>query len=1023
MSTTSNNTQKKSAAPVKKKSWLPLFFTQALGVLNDNLLKGAICFIAVLWVPAEMRPTVLALASGLLVIPFLLVSPWAGRLSVRYDKSRVVNFAKLAEIPIMMIAIGGFFMESLWLSGFALLLMGFQSAIYAPSKYGLIRDVGGYEGINYGTGMMELLTFVSVLLGMVFAGFVADLGEIQQYVLGGLFLGLALLGWWASNNIKVNEVQAQPEFKGSIMPWKFAKRTWKLAGKTKGLKWTLVGLGIFWLIGSLLQLVLLLHLPEQYDLSATQTGLVISAVAVGIGLGCWTAGVLSKDRIELGMTPMGGIGMATCLTIIAFSELSLGGFIFFAVGAAFFSGWFKVPLNAWLQDRVKGRELGTMLALQNMLLCVFVLLSAIIFEASTWIMSSKAIIGVIAVIAWGVAVGTLMNIPAMFLRTLVFLLSKIIYRVKVHGGHHVPKTGGALVVANHVSYLDFMLLIAAVPRQLRFVMLKDVYEKKGIKWLMKRMNMIPINARKGGNNLAEFNALCQAEIAAGHVVCIFSEGTVTRTGQILEFKRGVEYIASGIDAPIIPVHLGDVIGTPFSFTVGSQKMILPRLKNLGQKVHLSVGKPMPAASRAFEIRQAITELEAESFGFSVDDGASLGEKLFTSLQERSSVLLSEEAAIKNHELLRKAIRFAGELENLLPRVQTVAVLLPRDAEGYAMQCALHFLGKTVVSLKPEYTPEQRQMVMQRSGAKVLVTTRNLKFTRFAPFAPQVLFVEEMEHKPSFVQRVMHSLDVHVFGFQRFKMKHEADQVAAYVFDHVQSDECRMIPLTQANVLTQLKAIRQVFGDLTGKGVITTLDHTSAFGLMLDFVFPLCSGLNLLTVKETDQIAGFRSKLEAEYLLCSLDELRQLLMAPELLNGIRFVHTEQGSLTKEEESRLTKLGVQRLVSAGMNETCSVFAVNTPDFSGKDIAGTRMAQSGSQAGTAGRPLPGVAVRIADPNDLDRALAPGQVGRVLLKGSAVIKQYGNSVMDRSRDFYHDWFVTPLQGYLDARGFLVLE
>ncbi|NNE56322.1 MAG: MFS transporter, partial [Flavobacteriales bacterium] len=564
MSNTPRNT--KASSSVKLKSWLPLFFTQALGVLNDNLLKGAICFIAVLWVPQEMRATVLAMASGLLVIPFLMISPWAGRLSVRYDKAKVVNYAKLAEIPIMMIAIGGFFLESLWLSGFALLLMGFQSAIYAPSKYGLIRDVGGYKGINYGTGMMELLTFVSVLLGMVLAGFVADMGDAQKYILGGIFLSLALLGWWASNCIKVKEVEAQPEFEGSIQPWKFAKRTWKTAGQTKGLKWTLIGLGIFWLIGSLLQLVLLLHLPEQFDLSATQTSLVISAVAVGIGLGCWTAGVLSKDRVELGMTPIGGLGMAICLTVLSFAELSLGGFIFFAIASAFFSGWFKVPLNAWLQDRVKGRELGTMLALQNMLLCIFVLLSAIIFKVATLVMSSEAIIGVIALIAWGVAIGTLINIPAMFVRTLVFLLSKIVYRVRVHGADRVPKTGGALVVANHVSYLDFMLLVAAVPRQLRFVMLQDMYDKKIFKWLLKRMNMIPINARKGGNNLEAFNALCQAEINAGHVVCIFSEGTVTRTGQMLEFKRGIEYIAAGIEAPIIPVHLGDVIGTPCSFT-------------------------------------------------------------------------------------------------------------------------------------------------------------------------------------------------------------------------------------------------------------------------------------------------------------------------------------------------------------------------------------------------------------------------------------------------------------------------
>lgn len=1002
--------------------WTPLFLTQALGVLNDNILKGAISFIAVTWVAAEDRPMVIALASALLVLPYLFVSPWASRLSVRYQKARIVNLSKLAEIPIMMVAVAGFLMENLFLSMAALMLMGFQSAIYSPSKYGLIRDVKGKKGINFGTGVMELLTFTSVLLGMVVAGFITDMGTGHKLTLCGIFLVLAVLGWYASNRIKVREGETE-DADDSINPLKFMVRNWTSAKAQTGLRWTVVGLGVFWFLGSLLQMTLLIHMPGRYGLDASETSLVIAAVAVGIGLGCWIAGIIVKSRTELGLSPIGGVLMATCLTILAVCDLSLTSFCIFTFLAAFFSGLYKVPLNAWVQERVPGRNLGRVLAMLNMLIYAFVLLSAVVFQGLIMAMPTSGIFIFLACATWIMATVTMINVPDFFLRLMIVLMSKVIYKVKIHGHENIPKTGGALVVANHVSYLDFMLIAATIPRQLRFVMLNDVYKKPGIHWLLKRLNMIPINARGGQNDLRKFNELCQEEINAGHVVCIFSEGTVTRTGQLLEFKRGIEFIAQGIQAPVIPIHLGDVIGTPFTFKVGEKKMVIPSLSNLGKDVHISVGKPLPKSIKAFQLRQAIKELEAESFGHSTYRHGSVGEVLHNSLSTRDFQIKYGKRALSSKELLKKAVHIANRLQHLIGKHESVAVLLPKNHNSLALQCAVQFCGKTVVNLAPEHSPEERLMIMRRANAKVLISTEDLGFTRFAPTAAQVLLIERLLSKSKLTSRMANYLDVNVLGFLGFKKSNkELEKPATLIFEKGHGHEYKAIPLSHKNILSHLKATSQIFGDSPSQRFFSDFEMNGAVGFVLEFIHPIAQGLDIVVADQRQTFSEQILEHKPEILLTSTDKLNELMESGEDLNFLQYIHTNVPEIIEPVAHYLQAFGVQWMMSASLNECCSVFSVNTPDYEGSDISGRSMSQEGAQIGSVGKPLPGVAIKIVDLEDPSIALGPEVAGTVLVKGATVIKNYFDQCYEWSKNFYDDWLVTPMRGYIDQRGFLVL-
>ena len=568
--------------------WLPLFLTQFLGVLNDNFLKNVIIFISIFWLAEDQQGIIIPLASALLVLPFVLSSPLAGRMAQMYSKQRIYEYAKLAEIPIMGIAIIGFFMANIWVVMFALLLMGFQSALYAPSKYGLIRDVGGTEGLSYGVGTMELLTFLGVLLGQIAAGLVSDQSQGVAIMVAIVLMGLAIAGYFTSRQIKVKEEQVEKEPMGSIEPFTFLYKTFRWANGIKGLNTTIMGLGSFWFVAAMIQMNIYEHAPDVYLLSNTGTSIVMALIAIGIGLGCFISGKLSKSRVELGMVPLGGLGLSILLTIFATTELSLYPFVVCLFFAALFSGFYKVPLSAWIQERVEGRKLGLALAYNQLVAFLFILVAAGVFGYVANKFDTYAVFAVLAVVSWFMTLITMANIPAMMLRFIAYMITRSYFKIEVTGAEHIPKKSGALLVANHLSLMDAFFMVAAVPRMLRFVVAKDIYEFPLFNWLLKRLNMIPISERLDKVKLDEFNTLCREEVNAGHILCIFPEGQISRIGHLLEFKKGIEHIAKGVNVPIIPVQMEGVRGVPLSFEIGSSKPMMPWLKSFRKRISIQI---------------------------------------------------------------------------------------------------------------------------------------------------------------------------------------------------------------------------------------------------------------------------------------------------------------------------------------------------------------------------------------------------------------------------------------------------
>jgi len=381
----------------KKYSWWPLFFTNFFSTFNDNLIKWLVIFVGIGWVSEGGDSTVISVASAMLVIPFILISPFAGKLSKLYEKRRIMVVGKAAEIPIMIIAIAGFYFENLPVVMVSILLMGTQSALFSPAKYGLIRDIKGIEGIPFGTGAMEMLTFVGVLLGTYFAGVLADHFEIKTLAI--ILLSVALVGYVMSKLIKANESEPMHEAKGTMFFWSFIYKQFKLSKNFPGVNDAVFGLSMFWLIGALVQMNIAIYAKFILNTDNTTSGLVMAVAAIGIAAGAILTGKLSGIIVRTGYVVIGSIGLAVSQILIIILVPDLTGFMVLIFLTAFFAGFYKVPLNAYIQDKVKGRLLGDSLGYLNIMVFIFILLSAGIFSALNGVSNQNPLVvfGFIAV--------------------------------------------------------------------------------------------------------------------------------------------------------------------------------------------------------------------------------------------------------------------------------------------------------------------------------------------------------------------------------------------------------------------------------------------------------------------------------------------------------------------------------------------------------------------------------------------------------------------------------------------------
>jgi acyl-[acyl-carrier-protein]-phospholipid O-acyltransferase/long-chain-fatty-acid--[acyl-carrier-protein] ligase len=969
---------------LKPPKWLPLFSTQFLGVFNDNFLKNLIIFISIFWLAEQQQGLVIPVASALLVIPFVLLSPLAGRLAQVYSKQRIFEYAKLAEIPIMVIAIIGFYSESITIVMTALLLMGIQSALYSPSKFGLIRDVGGSEGLSYGVGTMEFLTFLGVLIGQIAAGFVSDLSSGIDPMLSSILMVFAIGGYISSRRIKVHEEKPMEKSKDSVEPFSFLYKTAKWAKKVKGLNTTILGLGCFWLVAAMIQMNIYEHAPKVFSLSNTETSFVMALIAIGIGLGCFLSGKLSKNRVELGMVPLGGLGLSIITTIFATIELEITPFIICLFFAALSAGFYKVPLSAWIQERVEGRKLGLALAYNQLIAFLFILIAAGLFGYVVNTFNTYAVFAVIALVSWIMTLATIMNIPAMMIRFIAYIMAHSYFKFDIEGSHHIPKKSGALLVANHLSLLDAFFVVATTSRMLRFVMAKDLYEFWLWHWLMKRLNMIPISANQGKEKLEEFNEICRREVSQGHVVCIFPEGQISRIGHLLEFKKGIEHIAKGIAEPIIPIQMGGITGVPMSFEIGSSKPIMRLLSSFRKRISIEVGEPLPSNSSSHFLRQKVQLLNAITFEKRLRKYHSLQYfmgKSAKKFKQRSFQYGADEQSFESFFI--NAQMMAGFWNKISS--QYVGIDMGNHPQLGMIHASLLFGGKIPVFLHPDMETAYKDFILKKYRIECVVSPEKSSDQNVTP--DDIISTRNKQNSNA-----------------------EISDIAGIFYEKGNDNQWTVLPMRHANILASVKGFMQLFQNQEAR-VYSDFPSYTTYGNILKIWVPYFFGTSVYVPGKGTDLTTDWSVNRIDALFATSDTIHRLenVLNDSDWHHVKYVITGTESITDKLKQKLESFGIFVSSSLGTPKSGIAIAVNTPDYELNDLGGNKMMQNGSQTGSKGRPLPGIGIKILDEQGIE--LPPGEIGHLSLFGAGICDEY------KDQD---GWVETDVQAHYDEEGFL---
>ena len=374
--------------------WLKLFLLNFVGVLNDNFMKHCIIFVSVGWVMPEWmtQSQLIAAVSAALVLPYLLLSPYSGEIAERFEKQKIVRLMKLLELPIVALAGVGFWTESVWMVLLAVLLMGVQSCLYSPAKYGLIRDVDGEQGVAFGCGMFEMMAFLGILIGTVLAAYLSD--HYAWWIVAAVMLGLAIIGYYLSKILGIVETQyieAKTE-KQSRNPIKFLIQSYKFASQHKGLNKAIYGASLLWLLGGMLQMNVVLHCTKTLGMTNTASSLILAMAAIGIAIGCSVTGKFIENRSKKSFIIVGLLGIILALNILlSFNPQGWGlGVLIFVI--AFCGGMFQVPCLAIVQSADVGEKLGSMLAYLNLLTFIFVLFGTALFSIVTALSSENSLV-------------------------------------------------------------------------------------------------------------------------------------------------------------------------------------------------------------------------------------------------------------------------------------------------------------------------------------------------------------------------------------------------------------------------------------------------------------------------------------------------------------------------------------------------------------------------------------------------------------------------------------------------------
>jgi acyl-[acyl-carrier-protein]-phospholipid O-acyltransferase/long-chain-fatty-acid--[acyl-carrier-protein] ligase len=1014
-----------------------LLIAQFFGAFNDNAWKLMVALLAIRQATSGMAPgpeleaaaqTQTALTFIIFTLPLVLLSLVGGTLADRLSKRTVIISIKVVEVLLMSAGT-----VALWLnpSGGILPLvvlcgMGVHSALFAPSKYGILPELIPHERLAAGNGLLEVWTFAAILTGTAAGGFLLQSAGDQVWMAPLALAILSVIGLVAAFAVPhVLPARATGGVGSTI------RVAWAAIQAERLLRLAIPGEIFFWTIASLFAQNILVYAKAVLQLSDSMSGLPLTLLSVGIGVGAMLVGRLSKSRIEYGLIPLGAAGAAIALSLLgALTPPLFGTFLILSLLGVSCSFIF-VPLNAILQWRSPPDRRGAVISFSNT--CVFtgILLGSLAGGSlANAGFSTSNIFLVTAGVTIGGTLWALRLMPDVFLRLVLVILTNTLYRLRIVGQQHVPQSGGALLVPNHMSFVDGFLLMASIDRPIRFVVDAAYATHPLFNWLMTAMKVIPITS--AGDTRMILRALRSAGQALddGEIVCIFPEGQITRTGTLLPFRRGFERIVKGRQVPVIPVHLDRVWGSIFSFEGGRFFTKWP--ERIPYPVSVSFGTPQPSDTPAYKLRDAVRTLGEEAWLLRKSARRTLHREFIHTMRRhpfRFAMADQSRPHVSSLQALIGSIALARVLRQHWEDQPYVGILLPPTVAGALINVAAPLCGKTSVNLNYTVGKSGLEAAVRLAGLRTIVTSKVFvqKAKLELPDGPSILWLEDIARTISTGQKLAASLLALCAParlIERACGQHTPvtmDDLATIIFSSGSTGEPKGVMLSHFNIDANAQGANQVLHLYRDERVLGILPFFHSFGYLV-FWLAMYKNVGMVFHPSPLDVAAIgelvrRHRITFLVTTPTFLQLYQRRCTPEQFSSLRVVLTGAEKLpSRLAQAFEDRFGIEPIEGYGVTECAPVIAVNCPDFRAAGYF-----QPASRRGTVGQPLPGVSVQIVDP-DTFAPLPPDTPGMLLVKGPNVMQGYLGREDLTANAMRGGWYITGDIAMLDDDGFVTI-
>ncbi len=1030
-------------------TFIGLLVTQFLGATNDNILRWLVIGIGKEYVEKDQISLVLALGSGCFVLPYVLLAAPAGYLADRFSKRAVIVACKIAEIFIMCFAVAAVVVGSPVMLFLVLMLMGAQSALFGPAKLGSIPEMLGAKKISSANGLIGMTTVVATVVGATVGNWLSTAevtgykGQERWWISALVLVGVAAAGWLASLLI-MRLPAANPK---RLFPWRMAQQTWqdlKTLAADRAMLRVALGIMFFWSLGMMATLNIDQYAYEGGAINQDQVSPLLAVLVVGVGLGSVLAGLWSGGKVELGILPLGAGGLALFSFLLWTVEGSLwmapteqitASFIaacacLFMLGIS--SGLFDVPLAAFMQHRSPTEHRGAILAASNFLTFGGMLAASFGYymlrvptSGQEPLFTARQIFLICGLLTAPVFIYIVVLIPQATIKFLSWLITHSVYRIRLYQREYLPEEGGVVLVPNHISWLDGVLLVTTSSRPVRMLIAAELLGSWWTRGLARIMGAIPIRSTPKATQAAI--AAARKALHAGELVCIFPEGGISRSGQLQTFKSGVLEIQRGTGAPLIPVYLDELWGSIFSFRGGRFFWKWP--SGWPRNVSIWFGPPVMDPQDIHEVRQAVQDLGADAVA---------GRRQRTIAMPRAMIrtcrksMLSWKMAdttggeLSGGQLLLRTLALRRVLvRHVLGTDQRhVGILLPPSLAAVVTNAAVSMTGRITANLNYSASSDVINACLRRANIRCVITSRRVMEKLDLDLNTELVYLEDLAEKVQRGDKLLAFLGAYLTPIallERMLGLHRlhGDDVLTVIFTSGSTGLPKGVMLTHHNLATNIEAVDQLIHPRASDVLVGIVPFFHSLGYMVTLWGPLSLDLRIVyhfTPLDARRVAQMVRQRKATILLATPTFLRGYLRRcePDDLRTLDIVVVGAEKMPISLAGAFEeKFGIRPVEGYGTTELSPLVSVNVPPSRSQSL------DVDAKEGSVGRPIPGVSVKVVGPESFE-PLPLGTPGVLMVKGPNVMKGYLGQPEETARVIRDGWYVTGDMATIDTEGFI---